>query len=232
MSKKANIIFTVIISFFCSIFLFGQDLECVRYKITPQLMLDLIEKYPEKKESIEKKIERETPNYVDFILIDSDILQIYWGHDTSLLSINIYTSNTIYTLSTENELTVKQVPLAADSLSLKKLNNVDTLYQYNLTEDNAMPLTIKLKDSLTIESIDQKTRINNYPEISFIRHYKVFPETLLFGKPKPMMTLDSRKVIKQCLMVSKDEYLELLENIQSKDKRSQFLSRIIRNRKS
>lgn len=47
-----------------------------------------------------------------------------------------------------------------------------------------------------------------------------------------MMTLDSRKVIKQCLMVSKDEYLELLENIQSKDKRSQFLSRIIRNRKS
>lgn len=144
MSKKANIIFTVIISFFCSIFLFGQDLECVRYKITPQLMLDLIEKYPEKKESIEKKIERETPKYVDFILIDSDILQIYWAHDTSLLSINIYTSNTIYTLSTENELTVKQVPLAADSLSLKKLSNVDTLYQYDLTEDNAMPLTIKL----------------------------------------------------------------------------------------
>ena len=76
MNKIFNLSIALIISLFWSISLFGQDIVCVRYNVTSNTMLDLIDKYLEKKESIEEKIKSELMKYVDFILIENELIQV------------------------------------------------------------------------------------------------------------------------------------------------------------
>lgn len=204
---------------------FCQDIQSVRYNVTPNIMLDLIDKYPQKKEHIEKRIKSELMKYVDFILIENELVQVYWRHDISLMSIKIYSKNKIYNLSSENELTEDSVNSESDTVFYKRIKNTAILYHYELTETNAVPLLIKLTDSLANDSFEQKTPINDYPEIGFIIDFKIFLEELVFGKPKSMMTFDSMKTLEKSPIES-NEYLELISSIKSKNKRKKVLDRI------
>jgi hypothetical protein len=227
MNTKFSIPFYLVISLFCSITAFGQDIKSVRYNVTPNIMLDLIDKYPEEKESIEKRIKSESMKYVDFILIENELIQVYWRHDNSLMGVKIYSKSNIYTLSSENELTIEKAHSEIDSIFFKKtIKTNDSLYQYELSEKNAFPLTILLEDSLTTK-FEQKRFINNYPEIMFIVEYGIFPTKLIFGQPKAIMTFDLLQIFQTSVIKSKEEYLELIINIKKKKKRKKILNRII-----
>ena len=89
---------------FQSVISIGQEIQSVRYKVTSNSLLEMIKDYPEKKESIEKNIISNTPKHVDFILIDDEIIQIYWSYQNNLMGIKIYSKEKIYSISPDNEL--------------------------------------------------------------------------------------------------------------------------------
>ena len=227
MKLKPQKLILLIILTFQSIILIGQETKSVRYKVTSNSLLDIIEDYPEKKESIENNIITSTPKYVDFVLIDGEIIQIYWSYQNNLMGIKFYSKEKIYSISPDNELMTENISAEKDSIQFKRIETKnDSINKYVLVEKSAMPLTVVLKDRLENDNFSHLTTHNGYPEISIIKDFKVFPEKYIFGKPKVFMSFDFLTDFKFEVFESKKEYLEFINDINSNEKRQLILEKI------
>ena len=212
---------------FQSVISIGQEIQSVRYKVTSNSLLEMIKDYPEKKESIEKNIISNTPKHVDFILIDDEIIQIYWSYQNNLMGIKIYSKEKIYSISPDNELLTENINVEKDSIQFKRIKTKnDSINKYELIEKSAMPLIVVLKDRLENDNFSKLTIHNGYPEITIITEFKIFPKKYIFGMPKAFMTFDFLTDLKFETFESKKEYSEFTNNIDSKEKRQLFIEKI------
>jgi len=217
----------ILILTFQSIILIGQETQSVRYKITSNSLLDMIKDYPEKKESIENNIISNTPKHIDFVLIDEDLIQIYWSYQNNLMGIKIYSKEKIYSISAENELLTENQSTETDSIHFERIETKnDSINKYELREKSAMPLIVVRKDRLENDNFSRLTVLNGYPEISIITDFKIFPEKYIFGKPKAFMTFDFLTDLKFEMFESKKEYLEFINDIDSNEKRQLLIEKI------
>ena len=216
------------IIFISSTTLCAQDsIQGVRYDVTSNMLLDLIEKFPNKKDDIEKTITSESPQYIDFLKINTDVIELKWKYDSSLMSVTIYNQNQIYHISNTNELLTMPNTSAIDTLHiLKRAIDIDSLFSYQLKEKDAMPLQVFVTDEITTQQLPLHNRINDYPEITVITDLNVFPRTYVFGIPNAFLTYNFKTELVIDEQKLKDLYDAWLKNPESTNERKQLLDEL------
>ncbi|WP_299229114.1 hypothetical protein [uncultured Psychroserpens sp.] len=227
MKVKLKTLILLLTLTFQSIILTGQEIQSVRYKVTSNSLLDMIKDYPEKKESIKNNIVSNTPKHVDFVLIDDELIQMYWSYQNDLIGIKIYSKEKIYSISAENELLTENQSAEIDSIRYKRIKTKnDSINKYELAEKGAMPLIVFLKDGLENDNFSRLIFFKGYPEISIVTDFKVFPEKYIFGKPKAFMTFDFLTNLNFEIFESKKEYLKFINDIDSNKERQLLIEKI------
>jgi len=228
---KLKLKILLLILSFQPIILIGQEMQSVRYKVTSNGLLNMMKDYPEKKESIEKNMTSNTPKHIDFVLIDDELIEVFWGYQNNLMGIKIYSKGKLYAISVKNEFVIENQNqnTQTDTIQYKRIETKnDAIIKYELTEEGAMPLTVTLNDTLENDNFSHQASLNDYPEISIITDFKIFPKKYVFGKPKAYMTFDFLKKLEPKLFKSKKDYLEFMANIDSKEKRQLLLEKIVK----
>lgn len=227
MKTKKKILIILAVIFLHSVHLVGQEKKGARYQVVLNSLLDIIDANPEKKESIEQTIHSTSPNFVDFFLVDDDVIQIYWGYQNNLMGIKVYSKKGIYSISADNILQYEKRNTEIDSINFKWIDNKNNMISYyELTEKGATPTNIILKDKLKNDNFSKLALYNNYPEISVLINLKVFPETFVFGRPKPLMTYFLKNYLTFELFDSEQNYSEFIDNINSSDIRQLLIEKI------
>lgn len=207
----------------------GQKLMTARYEVTPNMLLDIAQKYPSKKENIEQKIHDEIPRFIDFILIDRDLIQCFWGYDQQLINIKIYSNqeNKMIYIDHNNEVKFESKPSAFDSLSIHTKDESDSVFTYQINEKGAIPITITVDHPISETDFKYQSNFGQYPEITIVTELLIFPSRYIMGSPKAMLTYELIPNNTLHNIISVEEYLHLLKHIKSKDERLQFIQKLI-----
>lgn len=227
MSSSFTIIASICLGLGFSMPAYCQDSLSARYDVRIDALLSMIAEYPKKEQSIRHKIESELPSFIDMFILDKDIMYLQWGYDKSLLSAKVYSSERqkLYTLFGEDELEIETWNSYLDSIYITPVPTTnDSLWTYNLSEKDAIPLTISLSNPLLADSVVHTT-MNNHPEAAILAEYKVFPIEFIFGEPKTIMSFNFKRTLTTPLFSSISEYHLFLDTIHKRKTRREFLSR-------
>lgn len=201
----------------------GQEVMIAHYHIIPDMMLSLIEKYPEKKEEIERRIEEQHLPYMDFILIDSTLVQVTRAKDLSIKNIKIFSNGRIFQIDDELRYSKEELKADQDSVFVTNCNsNEDSTNCYEIFEKNAMPLKMELKTYIDPNHFSGISLYNNYPEAGFIIQTQIFPKKIICGNPKTFMTFELIKPHLSIDTFTYEKIKDLINRIHNKSARQDF----------
>lgn len=197
----------------------AQNINSVTYAVSQNSLIELIKTYPEKKAKIESQIDQ-SPQVMQFFIVGQDVIQYNYKKDSTLFNIRIYSikQKLIYTIDSELEVTGVDKITIGDTIKIEKSDKY-----YEIIEKDASPTQIS-----TNQEINQKLHISpldNYPEISILFLLDGFPDTIIIGQPKPMMTLLLQEKNVE-YRISESSYLLFLDKIKSAKKRHEFLNKL------
>jgi hypothetical protein len=185
----------------CSSLCLAQNTNAVRYQITPDIMLRLIEEYPEKKEKIQTRIQTEYPHYIDMYVDSNRVIEVVRFANDSVGIVRIFqldksTLLAIYTDSKSEKGSIIEYEEAPINFIEKVAEAKDTLKNCAYVEvNNSFPITACfIKDSLNLR---RSLNINGaaYPEHQVISKSNQFPIKIVHGNPKVFMTYDFLQTI-------------------------------------
>jgi len=206
--KLKNTLSKLVLSAFlqtiCSTLCLGQNTNSVRYEITPNIMLQVIEKYPKKKEEVLLRIENEHPKYADIYVDSNRVFEVIRLKSDSILTIRIFQMDKSRLIQLYPEMQTRQEYLD---------NYADTTIQYTdstdsrlscsyIEQNNSFPLTACfIKDSLKLQR-PLYIKGAAYPEHQIISNSNHFPIRIIHGNPKAFMTYDFLQTIEYSTALS------------------------------
>ena len=188
MLKYLKILFFVCLVQFTTVF--SQEIKGVRYEFTPNMLLELAEQNPDKRDEIVDKTNK-LPQFTDIYLYGGDVIQTFYGENKKLIGVLIFStiSKEVISISKLNKLEKKEFLLSTDSTFLKKkfyLN--ESIVFYTINDKGIIPVRFVLSDTLKPKDDFLINWSRNYVELSFIQKNKIFPEKMIFGQPKTLKT--------------------------------------------
>lgn len=214
---------TVLVFLIVNISSYSQNNVFATYKVIPNSLYDLIDLYPDKKESIGQKIESLPVQFVDFVLVKNILFQVNKSIDSSIFNMKIMTKEKVYVIDKNFELTEEYIEASKDSVHVEEIKMTDdTLFYYDLKESNAMPLRVALANSIDQNQFEGVSLLNNYPEFGFILKYGAFPIKFIYGKPKILLTYELINTINTFNNSSDELIIDLVKNIKSENSRKKI----------
>ncbi|MBI1221025.1 MAG: hypothetical protein GC180_00340 [Bacteroidetes bacterium] len=181
---------------FLSILLFNkmiiaQNIHGVRYQVVPEMLIQLARNYPDQKENIEQKMKESVPGYVDYIRLDSSLIQVYWNDTGRLIGVKVHSApdRAIYFIDSTAQVRKDTLTPVRDTLEIKLMESSS---EKNITLLIQEPLSIPVQITYQSDSFYTPMLLANFltfpnPEIAFILQSGIYPDTMSFGYPLPIM---------------------------------------------
>ncbi len=201
-------------------YVMGQEVSGARYHMKyPMMFNKAFIKSPYDSLKIQSKMEESMWEFIDFIRIENDLVQLFWKYDGSLDGIKVYSNfnEKTYHFDVDGNLSVEKIK-SRSTIDYGFIESEgDSLFVYSISQYKGVAVKVWVCDRITHSKNEYNNSFGMQPEISLFTQLHLSPSQIVIGNTAMVMEWVSNVSYSQ--FQTKQDYLEFLNGMKSKKKR-------------